>query len=93
MDNLILSQIPLSELITLVKIALREELQATNAKGTPKEATEGAPPITQRELCKYLGITEPTALRWRKKGKIPCMTIGSAVRFDLNDVLEALKKK
>lgn len=47
-------------------------------------------PITTKELCEYLGVTEPTVLRWRNKGKIPFFTIGSAVRFNLAEVLKAL---
>jgi excisionase family DNA binding protein len=50
-------------------------------------------PITTRELCEYLGITEPTVIRWRKKGKIPFLQIGSAIRFDKQAVVKALEKK
>jgi excisionase family DNA binding protein len=48
-------------------------------------------PIDTKELCKRLAITEPTVIRWRKKGKIPYMTIGSSIRYDWNAVLTALQ--
>lgn len=50
-------------------------------------------PITTKQLCEHLGITEPTVIRWKKKGKIPYMRIGASVRFNLKDVLKALEKK
>lgn len=50
-------------------------------------------PITTKELCEHLGVTEPTVRRWKKKGAIPYFTIGSAVRFHLSDVIASLEKK
>lgn len=46
----------------------------------------------QTEMCLFLDITEPTIIRWRKKGVIPFMQIGSAIRYDVNAVLKALEK-
>jgi predicted DNA-binding transcriptional regulator AlpA len=55
---------------------------------------EKRPEIIDRdELCRRLNITEPTVIRWEKKGKIPRMEIGSAVRYDWNKVLAALEAK
>lgn len=90
MDNLILSQIPVEDLLALIKQAVREEL----ALGFPQPSVlpSNDKPITQAELCKFLGVTEPTILRWRKKGKIPFFRIGSAVRFNLHEVIKALEK-
>lgn len=42
-------------------------------------------------LCEKLGISLPTLIRWRHKGKIPFLQIGSAIRYDLNAVLKALE--
>lgn len=91
MSNLILTQIPLDELLAYVKQAVREEIAAVVSS---KEITvDNAPPITTKELCKHLRITEPTVIRWRKKGKIPYITIGSAIRFNLIAVMAALENK
>lgn len=49
-------------------------------------------PITTKELCAHLGVTEPTIIRWKKKGKIPYFRIGSAIRFNLKEVLKSLQK-
>jgi excisionase family DNA binding protein len=50
-------------------------------------------PSTQQEITAFLGVTEATIIRWRKKGKIPFMQIGSRVLYDKNKVVEALEKK
>lgn len=49
--------------------------------------------IGRKELCKRLSITEPTAIRWEKKKKIPCFRIGSSVRYNWQTVIEKLEKK
>lgn len=50
-------------------------------------------PITRKELCRFLDVSEPTVIRWERRGKIPVIHIGSSVRYDKADVLQALKKK
>jgi hypothetical protein len=49
--------------------------------------------INRTELCKRLDITEPTAIRWEKKGKIPCFRIGSNVRYNWHNVINVLEGK
>lgn len=88
MDNIILSQIPVDDLLSLVKQAVREEI---NGNISTEKKSVNEPPVTTKQLCKYLGISEPTAIRWRQKGKIPFFQIGSAVRYDKNEVMEALR--
>lgn len=48
--------------------------------------------INRDELCKRLGISEPTVIHWEKKGKIPCFRIGSNVRYNWSTVVESLEK-
>ena len=90
MDNQIISQI-IDELADKVAGKL-----AAMLKGMPETKTDTVvhieKPINTRQLCDYLNVTEPTILRWRQKGKIPFFTVGSAVRFHLKDVLNALDK-
>lgn len=49
--------------------------------------------INRNELCKRLDITEPTVIRWEKKGLIPSFSIGSSVRYNWHTVLASLEKK
>lgn len=46
--------------------------------------------INSREIRKRLDISEPTLIRWRRKGRIPYLSIGSAIRYDWHKVLEAI---
>ncbi|MCC8426585.1 helix-turn-helix domain-containing protein [Mucilaginibacter sp. UR6-11] len=50
-------------------------------------------PLSVKELCDFLGVTEPTVSRWRNKGKIPYMQIGSRILFNKSAVLDALENK
>ena len=50
-------------------------------------------PITVKELQEFLGVTEATIIRWRKKGKIPFMQLGSRILFNRSAVLTALESK
>jgi hypothetical protein len=45
------------------------------------------------QLAAKLDVTVQTLLKWRQKGKVPYLQLGSAVRYDLNKVLEALEVK
>lgn len=47
--------------------------------------------INGDELCKKLGITMQTLIRWKHKGKVPYLQIGASIRYDLNKVLQALE--
>lgn len=49
--------------------------------------------IDGKELMKRLGISEPTLIRWRKKGKIPYIQLGATIRYRYQSVLEALEVK
>ena len=72
----------------------REELAANGICATPVQSIpELVKPASQKETCKFLGITEPTLISWRKKGRIPFMQVGSAIRYDLSAVLKAIEGK
>ena len=59
----------------------------------PQEQPSSQSEIIDRgELCKRLAITEPTVIRWEKKGKIPALRIGSNVRYNWPQVIESLSK-
>ena len=71
---------------------LLEEVQALKAMLSHKESpVNSTKPVTTQELCKFLGVSVPTVIRWRKKEVIPFYTIGSAVRYDLQKVVKALE--
>ena len=68
------------------------EAAVTKALGQCHPALEKKPEIIGREeLCKRLNVTEPTVIRWEKKGKIPRLEIGTAIRYDWNRVVDSLQ--
>ena len=46
--------------------------------------------INSREIRTRLDISEPTLIRWRQKGKIPYLAIGSVIRYNWIEVVDAL---
>ena len=76
---------------------INEKLDRLESKfATPSTSKLPAIPIEiigRGELCKRLDITEPTAIRWERKGKIPCFRIGSNVRYNWQNVINQLEGK
>ena len=71
---------------------IREEVAAVLPQGEITIQKNKERPVDTKQLCDYLGVTEPTIRRWKKKGKIPFFTVGSAVRFHLDAVIKSLEK-
>lgn len=86
MDNLII--VTPSELEQLIKKVVEDCLSKMPAHSLdpPKEI------IDSETLCKRLNLSNVTVIKYRKKGKIPFLIIGDAIRFEWNAVLQALKK-
>jgi len=69
-------------------------LAADHLQSTPIETKPDI--MAGEQVCEKLGISIQTLNIWRKKGKVPFLQIGSAIRYDFNKVvsaLEVLKKK
>lgn len=75
------------EILTQVK-EINQRIKNGDIAAIPEQEN----PIDTKELCKRLAMTEPTIIRWRKKGKIPYLSVGSSIRYDWNAVLNALKQ-
>lgn len=89
MDKVILTT--QEELETLVAKVLDSRIaQLTNPSPSLASASEI---IDTDTLCRRLGVTEPTIIKHKKKGLIPFMTVGSAVRFNWPLVVKALENK
>lgn len=70
--------------------SIESQISAFNPTATQVKQNEI---INRAELCKRLDITEPTAIRWEKRGKIPAIHIGSAIRYNWQTVIDALENK
>jgi excisionase family DNA binding protein len=49
--------------------------------------------MSPQEAADRLGICRETIYRLCKKGRIPCLRVGSTLRLDLTDVLAALARE
>jgi|GEM_PF-772985 len=72
------------------EIALRMVQMAIDKM--PSQIETPKPDIrTGDQVCESLSISSQTLAIWRKKGKIPYIKIGSAIRYDFNKVISALE--
>lgn len=88
MDNVILSQIPIDQLIEQIRSVVRQEMKG---EAIPGRVTREI--ITGDELCKRLGLSIGSLIRYRKKRRIPWLEVGSSIRYDFEKVCQALEKK
>ena len=70
---------------------IRDEL--VNIPQHVHSPTASEKPLSTKELCMFLNISEPTVIKWRAKRKIPFLKIGSAYRYDKAAVIHALSEQ
>ena len=88
MDDIVLSPIPINQLLEKFREIVREEISIQQVLPGAKEN-----PITRKELIERLGISEPSVIRWEKKGLIPSIRIGTSIRYNWGSVLQALESR
>ena len=49
--------------------------------------------LTTKQLAEEITVSERTIYNWRSMGLIPCIKVGSVVRFDYERVRAALNKE
>lgn len=91
MENVFLTSLTTPEVRQLFRQELETYFESHNLNSTSKPQNEQ--PINAKELINFLDITEPTLIRWRKKGKIPFLQIGSRILYQKGKVIEALENK
>jgi hypothetical protein len=80
---------PFDEIVSRLD-QLSEQVKSLSLPGATAAHTEI---IDTKALCERLGITEQTAVRYRKNGKIPFLSIGTSIRYDWNQVIKALENR
>jgi len=88
MQKTILISLPIEDLQTVIIDCVNTCLNYNKQSPTQSEQ-----PINTKELISFLDITEPTLIRWRKKGKIPFLKIGSRILYQKSAVLAAIENK
>lgn len=50
------------------------------------------PLLNAAELARLLNVRQSSIYRWSAEGKLPTLRVGALIRFDLSDVLRAMKR-
>ena len=91
-ENLQLYLATESQLKSVVIECVKEALQDTTSM--PQTSHDAQPEIIDtKTLLSRLDLSEPTVIRYRQKGTIPFLQVGSAIRYDYQKVLGALENK
>lgn len=78
------------ELKTLITEAVQEATIKLSGNNSQHEIKEDY--LDQREAAKFLRISFPTIIRWKKEKKIPYYQEGRKVLFKKSELLRVLKK-
>ena len=88
MEKTVLISLPIEDLQALIIDCINTCLKYNKQPPAPSDQ-----PVSTKDLCAFLNITEPTLIRWRKKGRIPFLQIGSRVLYQKSAVISAIQSK
>lgn len=86
-DNIILSPVPLEQLIAQLRVIIREEISA-------EHKLENEKLISPEESCKVFtpSISKVTLHKWTQDGYLTKYRIGGRTYFKRSEIIEAAKK-
>jgi excisionase family DNA binding protein len=89
MENVFLTSLTTPE----VRQLFREELETYFGNHDPNNSisAKDEQPVTQQEICRFLNISLPTLIRWKKKRVIPYLEVGSRQLFLKSKVILAIE--
>lgn len=87
-EPIVLSPIPLPDLLGEITKAVRSELDARSQPVTPSPEEL----LSRQQAATLLGVTLPTLRDYTRKGYLIGYRIGSRVRYKRNEVLEGLAR-
>lgn len=87
-EPIVLSPIPLPDLLGVITKAVRSELDAR----TPTAAPPMEELLTRVEAAQLLGITLPTLREYTRRGYVTGYRLGTRVRYKRNELLDGLKR-
>ncbi len=87
MSDIKIVNVPLSELVDIIKNVVGDEFQKTS------KTEDRTDPYTKDEICKLFNITMPTVDGWSRSGELKRMKIKGRVYFLAKDVHELLNSK
>lgn len=95
MENLILSQIPVSDLINAISNEVLEKLTPLLTTATPANTSHKKEPeklLTRKEVSKLLKFSLPTIDKYTANGKLPAQRIERQIRYKESEVMAAMTK-
>lgn len=94
MKETIILTIPINDFKLIVMDAVDACLNnASSGNYFHQGKTEQQEIIDRSELRRRLSVSNPTIIRWEKKGIIPTLRIGSAVRYNWPAVVSSLENR
>lgn len=87
-EPIVLSPIPLPDLLGEITKAVRSELDARTQPAQPPAEEL----LSRHDAAALLGVTLPTLRDYTRKGYLTGYRIGARVRYKRNEVLDGLKR-
>ena len=87
MEKTVLISLPIEDLQAIIIDCINTCLKYN----TQSPLIHNEQPVSTRDLCAFLDITEPTLIRWRNKGKIPFLQVGSRKLYQKSAVVAAIQ--
>lgn len=87
-NSTLLHQTTPEELVELMLISIRAELQSFKNELAPTPASEEL--LTKKAVCELLKVTPTTLWRWQNQGKIIAYGIGKNRYYKKTEILELL---
>lgn len=87
-QQIVLSPLPLTDLVGHIARAVRSEMDARPLAPTPPREEL----LTREEAAELLGITLPTLRDYTRRGLVEGYRIGARVRYKRTEVLNSLQR-
>jgi len=81
------------EIKELIDSAVMVAFEKLNTRASVVATCKNEQPVTAKELSQFLSISQPTLIRWRKKGKIPYLKLGGRILYQKSAVITAIESK
>jgi predicted DNA-binding transcriptional regulator AlpA len=81
------------EIQEIIDKAVAAAFEKLNTHSSVIANSKNEQPVTAKVLSQFLSISQPTLIRWRKKGKIPYLKIGGRILYRKSEVILAIEVK
>jgi excisionase family DNA binding protein len=76
-----------------LKEVIKQAISEMNSETSKEKTIESEDAyLSQKEAARFLRVSPPTIIKWKKEGKIPYYQEGRTILFKRSELLEALRK-